>query len=210
MAPFFVSRQLYLYTFTFYHDIPPLDAWKNTSKAWNRFRTAATKKYGQFSYARILEHHKKSPYPHLHVIADKYFPPVWFAAELKSAGFGYQADVAPVTSPQASIYVTKYLTKPWTDEGCRTMRTNLRLRLISFGGTACLRKASGTPWELVYKSLLCKEVEEEIAIDRDWTYGNETTETYRKEFDAYAEVTYFFKGVGFTEEETQKMRDGIP
>jgi hypothetical protein len=111
MRPLFDGRSLWMYTFTYYHSKPPLEVWSEYSAAWNRFRTAAAKRYGRFAYARVLEHHHKSPYPHLHIIADKEFGAVWLAAELKSAGFGYQAKCKPITSEGAITYVTKYLTK---------------------------------------------------------------------------------------------------
>ena len=210
MQPLFESHQLFLYTFTFYHSLSPLETWKAVPKAWNRFRTAATKKFGSFSYARVLEHHHNSPYPHLHVLADVNIPAVWFAKELKTAGFGYQANVKQVTSADAGTYVTKYLTKPWVDEQCKTIRKNLKLRIISFGGGACIRRLSGTPWDIVYKSLLCKDVTDQIEIDREWMYGKDGILTYEKTFESYREVSYVFKSKADVTIETSAMSFGLP
>jgi hypothetical protein len=193
MRPLFESHQLYLYTFTFYHSLPAVETWKQVSKRWNRFRTAASKKFGRFSYARVLEHHHASPYPHIHVLADINIPAVWFARELKTAGFGYQADVRPITTLEAGTYVTKYLTKPWVDERCKTIRKTLRLRIITFGGDACMRKLTGTPWEIVYKSIFCQDVIDQIEIDRDWLYGMGGVLSYERTFDSYREVSYVFE-----------------
>lgn len=201
MRPLFKSEQLFMYTFTFYHGKAPGEVWANSSACWNRFRTSATKRFGTFSYARVLEHHHQSPYPHLHIIADKYFPPTWLGPELQRAGFGYQTDCSQITSDGAAAYVTKYLTKPWTCEYSKCIRKSLHLRIISFGGNALTRKLDGTPWQMVYKSLFCKDVLDAIETDRDWTYGAHFSTTFEMAFDAYSEVTYVFKKPGFTEEE---------
>jgi len=190
MRPLFEKRQLYMYTFTYYHSRPPIEVWKDVAKSWNRFRTAATKKFGQFSYARILEHHHKSDYPHLHVIADINIPPGWFNRELISAGFGYQAKVVPITTDGAVLYVTKYLTKPWTSAECKAIRKTLKMRLISFGGSACLSSPKGSMWECLKRSLVCSDVLDAVMIDKDWTCGVNAEMTFIQEFDANGEYTF--------------------
>lgn len=193
MSPLFDGRALYMYTFTYYHDRPALDVWNEYSVAWNRFRTAATKKFGGFSYARILEHHHQSPYPHLHVIADVELPDVWLARELKSAGFGYQCKKVRITSPEAVTYVTKYLTKPWTDEACKKVRKTLRLRIISFGGGACKRVRAGDAWSLVSRDCDNRQILDECAIDRSWTYGASLELYSERIVDAFVEGVYVLR-----------------
>ena len=197
MQPLFESRQLFMYTLTYFHAKLPIEVWSELSIAWNRFRTAATKRFGSFSYVRVLEHHHKSPYPHLHIIADKEFPATWLNKELLSAGFGYQAKVVKVTSVGAAFYISKYLTKPWTDEACKEMRKNLRLRIISFGGSACLRAMAGTPWELVTKCFVCQDAIDSIMVDLEWKHGQNWKKTYEKEFDGNIEYTFYIKQGGF-------------
>jgi hypothetical protein len=186
MQPLFEAEKLFFYTFTFYHNKPVLEAWQSVQKSWNRFRTAAAKKYGRFSYVRVLEHHHKSDYPHLHVIADIRFSSVWLALELKNAGFGYQCKAEPVTSDRAAWYISKYLTKPWDSGVCRTIRKNLRLRLISFGGDACTPKRGDGKWRLLAMGLNCGEALECIHRDVEWRYGQLAKVTYEETgFDSY-------------------------
>lgn len=190
MAPLFDGRPLWMYTFTYYHDRPPLEVWRDYSRAWNRLRTAATKKFGGISYARILEHHNCSPYPHLHVIADIDLGDVWLARELASAGFGYQAKKRRVTSREAVTYVTKYLTKPWTDGGCKNIRKILHLRIISFGGSACLCRRTGEPWVLISRDCDRGQINSKCDIDRDWIYGRSVRLLSERVYDAFLEQVY--------------------
>jgi hypothetical protein len=190
MQPLFDSDELYMYTFTFYHSKPEIEVWSEVSKAWNRFRTAAQKKYGRFSYVRILEHHHASDYPHLHCLVDKRFGDVWIAAELKAAGFGYQCKVAKVTSAGAAAYVSKYLTKPWSSPTCKNIRKRLRLRVISFGGTACRSANVGEQWSLLAMGLGCSEALDSIHRDVNWRFGQAAVKTFEETFTDSYEVTY--------------------
>jgi hypothetical protein len=186
MQPLFDSTQLWMYTFTFYHKRSEFEVWSEVSTAWNRFRTAATKKFGGFNYVRILEHHHASDYPHLHCLIDKRFTDVWLAAELKAAGFGYQCTVKEVTSTGAAVYVTKYLTKQWTSIACKNMRRALRLRIVSFGGSACSRANPRGLWTLLAMGLDCGEALEAIHRDVVWRYGQSAIKTYENTgFDSY-------------------------
>jgi hypothetical protein len=202
MSGLFDGRRLWMYTFTYYHSRPALDVWREYSIAWNRFRTAAAKRYGRFSYARILEHHHKSPYPHLHILADKEFGAVWLAMELKTAGFGYQAVCKPITSEGAISYVTKYLSKAWTSEDCRRIRKSLGLRIISFGGDACGRRMAPSDWEVITRNCEHCETIDKCDIDRDWSYGHNARLISEKIVDAFItqvyildnEVTAIFSG----------------
>ena len=196
MRPLFERPSLYMYTLTYYHNAPPAVVWSKYAAAWNRFRTAAVKKYGKFSYVRVLEHHHNSPYPHLHILADVKFSDVWFAAELLCAGFGYQAVCKPVVSRDAVAYVTKYLTKPWTSPWCQKIRRDLHLRIVSFGGDACLSKRRCGGWQMIARSLLCPDVVAAIELDRDWEHGASCSLTYAADFDTYSEETYIFKKGG--------------
>lgn len=190
MRPLFDGRKLWMYTLTYYHNREPSEVWREYSVAWNRFRTAAAKRYGSFAYCRVLEHHNLSPYPHLHIIADKEFKAVWMAAELKTAGFGYQAVCKPITSEGAIGYVTKYLSKPWTSENCKRYRRQYRLRIVSFGGGACRRGDIASDWEIVARNISCDNVNHSVCVDRDWTYDRTIKLVDRQVFDAFVKELY--------------------
>ena len=201
IRPLFESGPLYFYTLTFYHKTSPRDCWANVARVWNRFRTAAVKQFGQINYVRVLEHHHKSPYPHLHIIADKLLPATWLGAEAVRAGFGYQIDSKPVTSKEAAIYVTKYLTKGWTDPFCKSIRKSLRLRVITFGGTLCRAERIDSPWSLIARSLMGDGVVDAILTDVSWTYGNTVELTWERQTEAYIEQTYIIGSGGLTVDE---------
>jgi hypothetical protein len=190
MKPLFEKKQLFLYTFTYYHSATPEEVWTNYATAWNRFRTSAVKRFGRFSYCRVLEHHHKSPYPHLHIIADKEFPPTWLNRELIAAGFGYQANAQRVTSTGAAIYICKYLTKPWTDEYCKRIRKSLRLRIVSFGGDACRPEYTDSGWRIIARAFLGEDVLDCIAADINWRDGPRPELTYEKSIGNFTELTY--------------------
>jgi hypothetical protein len=192
MRPLFDGRLLWMYTFTYYHSKPALEVWREYSIAWNRLRTAAVKKFGKFSYARVLEHHKKSNYPHLHLIADRELTAVWLAAELRSAGFGYQCVCKPVTTEGACYYVTKYLSKPWTSKVCQNYRKDLKLRIISFGGNACDRRRPQDAWNLVARGSNGADCSDSVDRDLAWDQPAGAKLIYRSVIDATVEETYLF------------------
>lgn len=186
MQPLFDLPSLWMYTFTFYHNKPQLQTWSEVSRAWNRLRTAASKKYGRFSYVRVLEHHHRSNYPHLHVIASIHLGDVWLSKELIEAGFGYQAVCKAVTSSGAAGYISKYLTKPWSSAACRTIRKNLRLRVISFGGNACSCAKHDSPWGFLSMAPDICGTMSAIYLDVEWRYGQSSVKTYEETgFDSY-------------------------
>lgn len=193
MRGLFDGRPLWMYTFTYYHNKPAIEVWREYSLAWNRFRTAAAKRFGGFSYARILEHHHKSPYPHLHVIADKDFGACWMATELKSSGFGYQARCKTISTEGAITYVTKYLTKVWTDEACKSIRRALSLRIVSFGGSACSRISAGDSWNIVTRDRDCDQCCDKCAIDVSWTHGQDAKLISERVVDAFIESVFILE-----------------
>jgi hypothetical protein len=189
MRPLFDRPSLYMYTFTFFHNRAETEVWQNASQAWNRLRTAATKKYGRFSYVRILEHHHQSNYPHFHLLIDIRFSDVWLNAELVRAGFGYQAKVEKVHGDGAARYITKYLTKPWSSEPAKRLRKALHLRIICFGGDACLPSFHDSGWNRLEISLNCASALDSIHLDVQWRYGQSARITYEETHIASYELT---------------------
>jgi hypothetical protein len=203
MRPLFEKKQLFFYTLTFYHSQRPDAVWSNVSRVWNRFRTAAVKQFGSINYVRVLEHHKKSPYPHLHIIADTLLPATWLGAEAVRAGFGYQIDSKPITSKGAAIYVSKYLSKPWSDPYCSAIRKGLRLRVISFGGTVCHAQNFGSSWDIITRAICGSDVIDCINTDHEWELSPDSKMTYEMSTDDYYEVTYVTGTRGLNTEEVK-------
>jgi len=144
------AEQLYMITLTYYHDITPDQAWMTYNAAWNRLRTALKKKFGPFNYVRVLESHKESPYPHLHVICDKSFEPRVFGPLAVGAGFGYQLKISPITGDGAIGYVTKYLTKEWKNVESWELRRKYHCRLISFSSGLLSPARQSAGWRRLF------------------------------------------------------------
>lgn len=131
ISQWFVNKQLYFYTLTFYHSVEPVAAWQNASDAWNNLNIALHKKYGRFSYVKVLECHKESNYPHYHILSDKLFNASIFGEMALAAGFGYQIRIQRVQSSGVSGYIRKYLGKSWPRKDSAQIRTDLRLRVFT-------------------------------------------------------------------------------
>jgi hypothetical protein len=149
IADSFGNQQLYFYTFTFYHSMDSLSCWKNQSKAWNHLLTILHKHYGRFSYVKVLESHRESPYPHLHVLTKRLFGAVILGQALVSAGFGYQSRVARVQSVGVSSYLRKYLGKSWTRADSSLLRKKLALRIVCFSRGACNSAHLHSGWSFI-------------------------------------------------------------
>lgn len=127
----FGDVQLYMYTFTYYHSRSEEETWDNYNMSWNRFRTAAAKKYGSIKYVKVLECHKSSNYPHIHVICDTYLSPLWLGAEAARAGFGWSNKWQRFDKRGAAQYVAKYLTKDWPRADSARIRWQKKLRIVT-------------------------------------------------------------------------------
>ena len=145
----FTSNQLYFYTFTYYHNSTPYQAWKTYNAAWNRLRTYLSKTVGEFKYARVLESHNESPYPHLHVIASRSFPTGTLFRALRNSGFGYQTKSQRITGQGAIYYLAKYLTKEWRNKEAWNLRKQCNCRLISFSSGVFNPSTTGGNWRYI-------------------------------------------------------------
>jgi hypothetical protein len=164
----FDGRKLWFLTLTYTHYISPDLSWATYNQAWNRLRTNFAKQFGKFSFVRVLESHNKSPYPHLHLIVDKYFRPTAIGPAAVHAGFGWQINNKPISSDGAKHYISKYLTKPWQNaEGWR-LRKLYRCRLISFSRSLADHVDKLHGWEMIKRAETYESCMESISIDRTW------------------------------------------
>jgi hypothetical protein len=186
----FDGRKLFMLTLTYYHNVPPLVAWSMYNKAWNRFRTAVVKEFGGFSFCRILESHKQSPYPHLHVILDKDIPLTYIGREAVSAGFGYQIDYHVITSDAAVNYVTKYLTKEWDNLESLDYVKLVRARRVSYSRDISLPVVNNDGWTCIGDPMSWEAAEDLINTDRQWDTSQMYRELYTKSFPGYYYVSF--------------------
>jgi len=121
-----------MFTVTMSHDNGIDQAWDSIKPAWNRFRTAFTKRFGKLRYVAILEPQPQSGYPHLHVLIDRFIPWGWCDAELQRAGFGSIKDFAYIRGRACFEYVCKYLRKPWPHEQGARAAVVRRMRRVSY------------------------------------------------------------------------------
>lgn len=145
----FSGEQLYMLTLTWFHDRPPEQVWPEVGECWNRIRTAISKRYGAFRFVRVLETHKASAYPHLHVILTAAVEKKWIAREAEAAGLGFICDVRPCDSMYAGYYVRKYLSKPWPREDSWAYRALAGCRLWSASRGLVPKEVKEAGWSLI-------------------------------------------------------------
>ena len=143
----FKNQQLYFYTFTFFHDVAPVEGWRRAQSAWNKLNISINKKYGRFPYVKILESHTQSCFPHYHVLSSKLLGAEWLGREAIAAGFGYQIRLQRVNSSGVNGYMRKYLGKSWPNEEASVIRRNLRLRVVTFSRGLATIPSAGAPWK---------------------------------------------------------------
>jgi hypothetical protein len=131
IAQHFKTGPLYMLTFTMYHSGTAEESFKDISKAWNRWRLAATRQHGAFRYLRILEPHKNSAFPHMHVLVDKPLFSTKLVKAVTAAGFGWNFHAEPVDTATAVHYTAKYLTKGWDNLDADYCRRLTRARIVS-------------------------------------------------------------------------------
>jgi hypothetical protein len=183
------GRKLWFLTLTYFHNNSPLEAWRTYNVAWNRLRTHISKRYGSFDYIRVLESHKNSPYPHLHVILDAEMSHSFIGEAAVSAGFGYQIKYKPITADGCFAYIRKYLTKEWKNEEAWKLRKHCRCRIISFSRgllSPARRKAGWTP-VLVGSDFEC--CLDHIKIDYEWHTTARAQVQYQSIGEDFAEIT---------------------
>lgn len=185
ISKLFDGRKLWLLTLTYYHSRPPAEAWRVYNESWNRFKTAVVKRYGKFSFCRILESHKNSPFPHLHVILDKYLPPTYLNKEALSAGFGYQIDCTEINSNKAIAYVTKYLTKEWSNAESLAIIKQGRVRRVSYSRDLSSLPVIPGEWEPIGTPVDFDTAVDIITTDREWDGKHTYRKLREKAFDGY-------------------------
>lgn len=191
----FDGRPLYMYTLTYYHNNTPQDAWRTYNEAWNRLRTTWSKLYGKFSYVRVLESHEKSPYPHLHVVASVFVPISDFGRLCVKCGFGYQVKAEKVTNEGASYYISKYLTKEWTNEESKRLRKENHCRIISFSADIRGVSIQPTGWTLVGKYASFADAVSSIYADAEFRHDTRAIIRYCKIDEQSAEISFEFQEV---------------
>ena len=127
----FKEEDLWMLTFTLFHSGDEAFSWKKIAKGWNLFRTYATKLHGKFSYLRIIEPHKKSGYPHMHVLVNKFVCDQAVLKKLVRWGFGWNFESQRISQKSALGYVTKYLTKGWDNVDAEELRQATKARIVS-------------------------------------------------------------------------------
>jgi hypothetical protein len=127
----FTTDNLWFLTITLDHKGTLADAWSDLGKNWNLLITYARKHNEYFDYIKIVEPHKNVPFPHLHILTSKPIFTTDFFLYSKTLGFGQQQQQQRITSDAAAGYITKYLSKPWPDNGAEKCRQLARTRVLS-------------------------------------------------------------------------------
>ena len=145
----FKNQQLYFYTFTFRHGRNSRDVWAGAASAWNLLLTKIRKRYGRFTYVKVLECHVSSNYPHYHILSPILISAVWLGKALVKSGFGYQSRLSRVNSQGVSGYMRKYLGKSWPRKDSQQVRTELGLRVVTFSRDAGIQPVHNGGWSYI-------------------------------------------------------------
>jgi hypothetical protein len=186
----FDGRKLWMMTLTYYHNVDETTAWKTYNEAWNRLRTNLVKQFGKFSFVKVLESHKKSNYPHLHLIVDRYFRPMKLSPAVLAAGFGYQMQVKEITSDQGRTYVLKYLQKEWSNEAGRRQEKSNRCRRISFSRDLAPDPDDRERCQCLGLQTDYAAAREAIDIDRTFDCGHRYSLVREVDFDGLYQADY--------------------
>lgn len=145
----FSEPNIFMLTLTFYHSGPVSECWENIGKYWNRLRTYVAKKYGKFSYLRIVEPHKEGGWPHLHVVmkGSNFHPDV--VQKVTDWGFGWNMHIKRMHFKAAAHYIAKYLTKAWPDNGAEILRQSTKTRICSVSRDLPSLFTKASDWEAV-------------------------------------------------------------
>lgn len=127
----FTTEPLYMMTLTFFHSGEVLDCWKTLGQKWNRMRTYLAKKYGKFTYLRLVEPHKKGGWPHLHILVQGFTSLPKAEDRVTQWGFGWNYHCKQMPPKAAAHYVSKYLTKEWPDSDVDVLRVASKCRIVS-------------------------------------------------------------------------------
>jgi hypothetical protein len=137
----------------------------------------------------VLESHKQSDYPHLHIICDKHFPSKEFGPAAIHAGFGYQIREKRVDNINAALYIAKYLTKEWTNEKSWDFRKRYRCRLISFSRGLLSPKGRGESWTQLIVGTDFAGCLDHIRLDYTWDTARKGEISYENTENDFYEVT---------------------
>jgi len=112
----FPRRNYVLLTLTFAQDEDPYYYWDKASYFFNKHFMQSLRRFykRKFSYFRVIEPHRKNPYPHIHVIIDLPYIPDFceFFAKFWAHGTSNNQDVKFIRNfEEVRNYVMKYVTK---------------------------------------------------------------------------------------------------
>ena len=132
----FARKTCYFLTLTFSNQRSAEDAWNTVGQRWNQLMSYCRRKYGSFSFIRFVERHRDRPYPHIHVILDKWMftRDFWMAAT--SAGFGNIAHVERASGEGAANYASKYASKAADVNIDDAGRKAAKVRIVSMSRNA--------------------------------------------------------------------------
>lgn len=145
----FTDQTLWMLSITFFHSGNPLDAWRMIGENCNKMLTYAHKYSGSFEYVRIVEPHKDGMWPHVHVIVNKPIASTEFVRLLTQWGFGWNFHSKPISAKLASVYLSKYLSKPWPTGDAELYRVMSKTRIVSCSRSLGSIFTKESDWESV-------------------------------------------------------------
>lgn len=172
----FETNNLFMITLTFFHSGTVESCWEQLGPRWNRMRTYIAKKYGKFSYIRIVEPHKSGGWPHMHILVKGHVMKLDVVKSITGWGFGWNMDCVRIPYKTAAKYVSKYLTKEWPSTGANVLRIASKCRIVSVSRGMPAIFTAKSEWECVRYSMpsdnavfMCNAIIK-LLRDRNCTY----------------------------------------
>jgi hypothetical protein len=142
----FTANEARFLTLTMAHNTSTEQSLIDIKKAWNRLRLAITRKFGSLKFCWVIEGHKTSPYPHMHVIIDKFIPKKWLDAHTERVGFGKISDIRKIKDKHIMGYIVKYLGKGIGNFHVENALKRLKGRRVGFSRHLSLPTRAKAVW----------------------------------------------------------------
>lgn len=145
----FKGESLWLMSLTYFHTGSPETAWSNIGKTVNRLLSYAHKMHGNFNYIRIVEPHADGNWPHIHILINKDVMDNRFVKLVTSWGFGWNFHSKMIDCKSSSVYLSKYLSKPWPIGQGNLLRIITKTRLVSASRSLGAIFTKNSEWDCI-------------------------------------------------------------
>jgi hypothetical protein len=145
----FGQKSCYMLTLTLDQKETLEQAWSKINSKWNILNTLTKQQGYTYSYIRVIEPHKKKPYPHIHVIIDNFQAASFMQKKCVVAGFGWNAHILCLPSKTAASYAAKYCCKFSENKLAWSLRGKFSVRVVNCSRDIKLRVKSNYKYKVI-------------------------------------------------------------